>query len=502
MRHADGIGLTAAALAAGILITEFLAGTVGLTWFGGEVPCTMSGVERLAAAFAAVTLIFAALSGLIRRLAGLLLIQSLTGLWMCARHLAMQGTGDVGQGFGSTFLGLHGYGWSSLLFAALLFWLGTALVFARREHRADAAPMPAALRAAAGAASLILLLNAVTAMIANGPPPFAGVGIPDRLTMSSVPGRWSASFWERIAAGPRLSDRPLHGSSADDGVRLRPEDGPILPTAPSVSVSSSAALPTPFEDGALPRAFAWDPDGRRFGWAAEDARAAWTDRTMHRVTARAKADAVNGQTLDATAGAVWFRGRFITASRNKTLWALESAYGSAPETARGLSDGTGNVRLSWGKARPAVRTVRARDAYIQSFAADEKGGRLFMMTAPGSRPSGTVLITIDGTDLMPLSESPLRAAPGLAVKDGRHPGEYGITAAVWTDGILLVWCPRFAVLLTVDPDRAEVTSVRAVGGLKEVRSMTVRDGRLLFLQGGQDGLSVAAVQLNALGDNR
>lgn len=501
MRHADGIGLTAAGLAAGILITEFLVGTAALTWLGGEVPCTMSGVERLAAAFAAATLIFIALEGLSGRLAGLLLMQSLAGLWMSARHLAMQGTGDVGQGFGSTFLGLHGYGWSALLFAAVLMWLGIALFCARREPRAESV-RPAAVRAAACAAGFVLLANAGTALIANGPPPFAGVGMPERLTFSSVPARWSAALWERFLAGPTLFERPFLELPSDDCVRLTADEGPVQPTEPAVRAALLAEVPTPFEDGVLPRAFAWDPEGRRFGWAADGAQAVWTDGTMHRVTARAAADAANGQTLDGTAGAVWFRGRFITASRNKTLWALESGYGPEAGSAAGLAETTGNVRLSWGRARPAVRTVRARDAYVQSFAADEKGGRLFMLTVPGARQKDTVLVTIDGTDLMPLSERPLRAAPTLTVREGRHLGEYRITAAVLTDAGLLAWCPRFSSLLTIDPDRAEVTSVRGVGGLTDVRSMTVRDGRLLFLEGGEKGLRVLSADLNSLGGSR
>lgn len=495
MRIFSPVQVSAAVLAAALIATEFFAATTGLMWFAGEVPCTLTGAERLAAAFVCASLVFAAVEGLSARLAGLLLLQALVGLWLCARHLVSQGSGDVAQGFGSTVLGLHGYAWSAFVFVAVLLWLAAAWIFSGENARRQEACVSRPGRVAAGVAAVVLLMNAGTALVVNGPPPFAGVGIPEHWTLSSVPQRWSASFWQRLRQPPTLFVRPFAAQPCNEESGDSPQAGPVSPTAPTVRPIERQSVPMPFESNALPRAFAWDPEKERFGWVTDQHEAAFTDRTMHRVTARAAVDTVNGQTLDAVAGVVWLKERFIVAAQNKTLWALESAYGAAAGKGEGLLRSTGNVRLSWERARYAVRTVRARDAFVGALAADEES--LFMMTLPTRAAPQTVLVTLDGTDLMPVAERPLAAAPGVEIKAGRSLHEYRITAAVWAQQRILAWCRRYSSLLTIDPHSARVTMVRGLEGVGDVLSMTVRDDRLLLLEKRPEGLATAAFALNA-----
>lgn len=498
-RRLSFVRVSAALLCAGILLTVGAAGLVGFVWTAGEVPCALGGLERAAVLLAGVTLFFVSAAGLTRLLAGLLLSECLIGLWLTARHLGHQATGDIGQGFGSVFWGLHGYSWSLLLFVALLIWLALALMSEGRRKASSAPPISMTdrfSRLAGAAAVLILGLNALTVLIANGPPPFAGIGIPDRLRYETVPERWSAALWARLKSAPVFFERPFLKTPDLSRESLSPKEGPLLPLLPSLTVQTTVVIPSPFESGADVRAFAWDPVGRRFGFAAVTPEVVLTDRTMHRVTARAVPDAVNGQTLDASAGTVWFGGKLVTASQNKTLWAVESDYRTEAGPLHGFAETTGNLRLSWDKVRPTVRTVRAHNAFVQSLAADEAGSRLFLLTAPNPEVPDTILVTLDGTDLMPVAERVLKPGPQMRLKTGRTLREYRITSAVYADGLLYAWSPVFSSLLTIDPDRAQVRSVRAVSGVHNVRAMTVRDGSLLFLQTDTDGLRVSAAALS------
>lgn len=494
MRQIGWVRLSAGLLAAaGVFAPAFLS-LVLWQWGAGETPCVMSGIERLAAAFAGTTLLFAALEGLSGRLAGLLLAQCLAGLWMCSRHLAMHGFGDIGQGFGLTVFGLHGYSWHLLLFVFLLFWLTAALTAGGSASDRPAKPLPRILSVPLFAAALLSLSSGfVTALLANGPPPFAAPGVGEQMTLSSLPERWTLSFWERAARPPVLSARNLPDADSSDQLQAAaPAAG-----ADVLRPERLEHYPSPLAGSEAVRCFAWSEEENRFAFVSEHGQAALTDRTIHRVTARARLDYANGLTLEAPSGCAWLGKQFFAASQNKVLWALEQYLrpGGAPDSP-GLIATTGNLRLSWGKNRAAVHTVRAREARISAFAAD--AGKLYMLAAPSAKTPRVILVTLDASDLMPLAEAPLSAAPRVLHSSSTSPAACRADAAAASGGRIYAYSRQCSALYVIDPAKAKITALKPFASEAPVESLAFRDGRLLFLSSREDGITVGAISLDRL----
>ncbi len=473
-----------AALLAAVLALSMLASTLYFEWFLGEVPCEMGGLEQLCAVFATCVLVAIAILGNTQRLLGLLLLISLTGFWLSARHWALHAAGDIGQGFGNPILGIHGYAWHALLFVALLLWVALTLTFSPKCRPSKDVPndtVSAAKRFTRKAlltiASAALALKALSFFLANGPLPYAGQSVGEHFTRALGTERWSLTFWQHHWQAPRLFSPSSRLKEPD---LARPTEAAtheaLVTKATPLRPERLRAAPSPFEAQNDPiRCIAWDEQKRRFALVSSAAHIALTDATLHRITARASIDRGNGLTLSETAGCTWLTDRVITATSNKTLWAVTPDFRPLELTARnpGFSETTGNLRLVWGKNRAAVRTARAREAAISAFSADTQGAELFMISAPNEAVPHNILISIDARDLMPTQERPLSTDTlerlALTVK----------SATYWQQRLWLL--SNEHLLLEVNTERAKVERAFKIEGLENILGLTAQSDALLVL---------------------
>ncbi|NNF38702.1 MAG: hypothetical protein HKN71_08540 [Gemmatimonadetes bacterium] len=133
--------------------------------------------------------------------------------------------------------------------------------------------------------------------------------------------------------------------------------------------------------------------------------------------------------------------------------------------------------------RSRFSTVRARMMYVSSLAYDAAARELITVSVPSPRHQQLVVSRFDRTDFVLSSEFELRPAPGLALAGPeRSLGEYVVTGAAASDGVLYAVSAAHSTLLVIDLEAQRLAGAYSVPELDGPVGLAVRDGQLWVAQ--------------------
>ena len=196
--------------------------------------------------------------GLKARYIAAVLFGAAYGLFMTLRHSTGIVWRDVGMGFGGDIFGAHTYTWGILVYWIVVLAMGFFMLFAKDKviaqdiSRTDTRIKPLSKYSTfVIALSLIVVLsNAVQALISAGVPPFSGKGDPERISLNNT---WTMGVWKRLQrpfsfTGANVVEIPFIASEPEEkSVKFNPNasEGAFVEVKSAIGVKNS--FPLPFE---------------------------------------------------------------------------------------------------------------------------------------------------------------------------------------------------------------------------------------------------------------
>lgn len=472
------------------VVIVMLVGPVGgALWLGlvhGDSPCILCWAQRTSMILIALVALFVVRYGPRPRYLGMAVLLGAWGVFMALRHSALHLARDVGQGFSVSILGVHTYAWSWLIHWIVLGTIGVLLLLLRGGFGGgEARALTRTGRLAFALFAVVVAANALQAFASTGPPPYIGQGDPVRLSVN--PRRW---VWMMEELQGRMS---LRGSwtipspdPADVAVDPDPAHGPLA-NLPSLAITSWTRITVPL-NGTLTDLAVSQPNEVQ-GAGTQVSALAVTDHygvyeldsTLSQVVHQVVLDP--GYSIDLTplAGAAFLGDTLAVLSTNKSYVLLRSD----PEADTDLewrhflkTDGA-VTELRLGR----FATVRARQMYVLSLAYDPQADELITVAVPSPRHRHLVVSRFARADFVLSSEFEPPLAAGLRVRDpGRSPGEYVVTGAVVTGGVLYAFSAAYSTLLAIDLRERTVRAAYAVPGVERPVGLAEHGSQLLVAQ--------------------
>lgn len=463
----------------------------------GEGPCTLCWWERMGMVVVGVAGILILRYGLKARYVAAVLIGAAYGLFMTLRHSSGIIWRDVGMGFGGDIFGAHTYTWGILVYWVVVVAMGLMMLFAKdKDVAADLSrkdtrvkPLSAYATFVVIASLLVILSNAVQAVISAGVPPFSGKSDPERLSLKNT---WTTKTWKGLSrpfsfVAADVVEKPFIASEpSEKSVKFNsdPANGAFEELKPAPSVKNS--FPLPFEAKGIfgkgsASGIAYDPATDSFGISNTAGGVYFTDANF-KVTAHAIVDTPNGRNFKQPVASTFVDGMLVTTGFNKTIFAVKRVEKDKIDPYKEwvtLRETTGGLEMPWKQNRPVMLTIRAKKQYILTLAKDPQSRFMYSLSVPNERVKNIILIKVDTKDNMLSGESVVTA--GIALKQGRDIKDYYVTAGDITGGKFLAYSKNYNTLLVIDLAEAKIIDAYAMPQIGDVSGMAIKGDSIFAL---------------------
>lgn len=459
-----------------ILIAVPVGGALVLAAAHGDTPCILCWAQRTSMVLIALVGLFIVRYGPRPRYLGLAVLLATWGTFMGFRHWALHMARDVGQGFAAPVLGVHTYTWSWFIHWVVLIAIAVLLMLLRRDGEAEWPREPGPVGRFAMPFFLVLVaVNALQAFATTGPPPFLGQGDPVRFSVD--PQRWVWSL-EEFSGRPSLRGSWTIPQPDVSAVDPDPAHGPLA-NLPTLSVEGWEGIDAPLA-GEL-SGLAHDPASGRFLAVTDDRGVYLLDGTLANVTHRVIIDPGYSIDVSPLAGAAFLGDTLAVLSTNKSYVLLLPDEAADPDREwRHFLETDGGVREL---RRSRFATVRARQMFVLSLAYDPSADEVITVAVPSPRHRRFVVSRFARSDLRLSSEFEPRLGPGLALAgEDRALGEYVVSGATVSDGVLYALSAAHSTLLAIDLEERTVKAAYAVPGLERPVGLAARGSQLLVAQ--------------------
>ncbi len=480
-----------------------------LGFFHGESPCVLCGIERFGMLLIGALGVFILRYGPHYKYVVTLLLAAFFFLYTALRHWAGHALGDLGQGFGGATFGVHTYVWALLIYWVVIAFLAIGMVFVGKDRSlllelsGQSRPVKTLSLYSKVAVWIVLVLgvtNAVQFLITNGPPPYIGGGDPKRFTLDigQTSQYWTFEEYEGLA------NPGLHKFSAPTPLLPGPSDLTGLPTDPTAGPATNVAgtltldkttkigFPVTGVSGGLAAGLAYDDANDLFALASTDGGLYFVRSDFTTVVSSAKVDVVNGADITDTVDATFLGpNRLLAMAKNKTVYGVERMPADKVDKKAAwadLEESTGDLVGIFGvKDRPKLRTIRAKNAYSLSLAADPATESYYVASVPNEK-NPQIVISQFASDNLLSREGVLAIDDSVGTKQGADVSAYSPVGADVHSGHLYLLSVAYRSLLVVDPQTFKVTSVYGLPDLGNPTDLVVKGSTVYVLahQNGQD----------------
>ncbi|MDO5045351.1 disulfide bond formation protein B [Campylobacter sp.] len=483
---------------------------VYLGYIVGEGPCTLCWWERMGMVVVGVGGILILRYGLKARYVAAILFAAAYGLFMTIRHSSGIVWRDIGTGYGGDIFGAHTYTWGVLVYWIVVVAMGLFMLFAkdkvvaedlsRKETRIK--PLSKYSSAVIALSLLVVLSNAVQALISAGYPPYSGKGSPERIGLNNT---WTTSVWTRLEkpfsfTGANVVETPFIASEPKEkSIKFNPnaKDGAFVDVKPAIAVKNS--FPLPFEAKGIfgkgaASGLAYDAKTDTFGISNTAGGVYFTDGNF-KVTQHAIIDTPNGRNFKKPVASTFINGMLVTTGFNKTYFAVKRVEKDKIDAYKEwvyMRETSGGLEVPWGHLRNIMLTIRAKKQYVLTLANDQNSNFMYSISVPNERVKGSILIKMDTRDNLLSGESIITSA--LPLKEKRDIKDYYVTAGDIMDGKFLAYSKNYNTLLVIDLTSAKIIDAYEMPRIGDISGLAIK-GDSLFTLTHKDG-KVDVVELD------
>lgn len=476
----------------------------------GEGPCTLCWWERMGMVVVGVAGILILRYGLKARYIAAILFSAAYGIFMTLRHASFSIYRDIGMGFGGDIFGAHTYTWGILVYWVVIVVMSFFMLFAKDKFiaedisRADTRikPLSKYSNFVIALSFIVVLSNAVQALISAGYPPYSGKGSPERISLNNT---WTTGVWTRFQkpfsfVGSNVVQKPfIAGEPKEIDIKFssNAKDGAFVDIKPAVEIKNK--LPLPFEAKGIfgkgvASGLAYDLNTDSFGISNTEGGIYFTDSNF-KETAHAVIDKPNGRNIQKAVASTFVDGMLVTTGFNKTIFAVKRVSKDKIDSYKewnSFRETTGGLEMPWYRDRPALLTVRSKKQYVLTLSKDPQSSFMYMITVPNNRFKNQILIKVDTKDKMLSGETIITSA--LALKDKRDIKDYYITAGDIMDGKFLAYSKNYNTLLVIDLANAKIIDAYEMPNIGDISGLAIK-GDSLFTLTHKDG-KVEVVELD------
>ncbi|QKF91503.1 disulfide bond formation protein B [Campylobacter sp. CCUG 57310] len=476
----------------------------------GEGPCTLCWWERMGMVVVGGAGILILRYGLRARYIAAILFAAAYGIFMTLRHASFSVYRDVGMGFGGDIFGAHTYTWGILVYWVVVVVMGIFMLFAKdkvvaedisREHT-RIKPLSKYSSFVIALSLIVVLSNAVQALISAGYPPYSGKGSPERISLNNT---WTAGVWKRFEkpfsfTGSNVVEDPfIAGEPKEKSIKFsaNAKDGAFVDIKPAIAVKNSFPLPFTtkgiFGKG-VTSGLAYNAKDDVFGISNTEGSVYFADANFKEI-AHAIIDKPNGRNIKKSVASTFVGDMLVTSGFNKTIFAVKQVSKDKIDPYKEwvtFRETTGGLEMPWHTDRPALLTIRAKKQYILTLSKDQNSNFMYMISVPNDRVKGMILIKVDTKDRLLSGETIITSS--LALKEKRDIKDYYVTAGDITDGKFLAYSKNYNTLLVIDLASAKVIDAYEMPQIGDISGLAIK-GDSLFTLAHKDG-KVEVVELD------
>lgn len=473
----------------------------------GEGPCTLCWWERIGMIVIGVGGILVLRYGLRARYVAFILFGAAYGLFMTLRHSSFSIYRDIGMGFGGDIFGAHTYTWGILVFWVVVVAMGLMMLFAKDEAVAVGLFRKETKVKALNTYSkfvifislIVVLSNAVQALISAGYPPYSGKGDPERISLNNT---WTAGVWDRLKkplsfVGANVVEKPfIAGENNQISLKFstNPQDGAFVSVKPAPEILNQKELDfaiTGFMGKGVASGLAYNAQNDTFAISNTEGGVYFMDANFTK-TAYAIIDKPNGRNIQKAVASTFVDDMFVTTGFNKTIFAVRQVDKDKIDAYKewnSFRQTSGGLEMPWYRDRPALLTIRAKKQYVLTLAAANDS--MYMLSVPNDRVKGQILIKVNNKDRLLSSETPLSSA--LELKDSRDIKDYYFTAGSISEGVFYAYSKNYNTLVLIDIATAKIIDAYAMPKMGEISALAIKNDSIFALT--HDGDKVVIVQI-------